>query len=62
MPPELITQKRLDGLWNEKFQGLVRAALQGENVDGLTLKIRCAAPSTAGSKEYSRMGLKRSTT
>jgi pullulanase len=35
LPRELLTQKRLDGLWNERFQGLVRAALLGENVGGL---------------------------
>ena len=35
LPSELITQGRLDGLWNERFQGLVRAALIGENVNGL---------------------------
>ena len=38
LPPELITQNRLDGLWNEKFQGLVRAALLGENVGGLNFE------------------------
>jgi pullulanase len=38
MPPELLTQKRLDGLWNERFQGLVRAALLGENVGGLNFE------------------------
>ena len=38
LPPELITQKRLDGLWNERFQGLVRAAILGENVDGLNFE------------------------
>lgn len=31
MPRELLTQNRLDGLWNERFQGFVRAALVGEN-------------------------------
>jgi pullulanase len=38
MPPELLTGKRLDGLWNERFQGLVRAALLGENADGLNFE------------------------
>lgn len=38
MPAELITQNRLDGLWNEEFQGLVRAALLGENVEGLNFE------------------------
>jgi pullulanase len=38
MPAELITQNRLDGLWNERFQGLVRAAILGENVDGLNFE------------------------
>jgi pullulanase len=38
LPSELITQKRLDGLWNERFQGLVRAAILGENVDGLNFE------------------------
>jgi pullulanase len=38
LPPELITQKRLDGLWNERFQGLVRAAILGEHVDGLNFE------------------------
>ena len=31
-------QQRLDGLWNERFQGLVRAALLGENADGLNFE------------------------
>jgi pullulanase len=38
MPRELLTQQRLDGLWIERFQGLVRAALLGENVDGLNFE------------------------
>jgi pullulanase len=38
LPRELITQNRLDGLWNERFQGLVRAAILGENVDGLNFE------------------------
>jgi pullulanase len=31
MPRELLTQHRLDGLWNERFQIFMRAALIGEN-------------------------------
>ena len=31
MPIELLSQNRLDGLWNERFQGFMRAALVGEN-------------------------------
>jgi 1,4-alpha-glucan branching enzyme len=38
MPRELLTQNRLDGLWNERFQGLVRAAVIGQNVDGLNFE------------------------
>jgi pullulanase len=38
LPPELLAQKRLDGLWNEGFQTLVRAALVGENVGGLSFE------------------------
>ncbi|HEX2473882.1 MAG TPA: alpha-amylase family glycosyl hydrolase [Lacipirellulaceae bacterium] len=38
LPRELITQNRLDGLWNERFQGLVRAAILGENVNGLNFE------------------------
>jgi pullulanase len=38
LPRELITQNRLDGLWNERFQGLVRAAILGENVHGLNFE------------------------
>jgi pullulanase len=38
MPPELLSGKRLDGLWNERFQGLVRAALLGENAEGLNFE------------------------
>jgi glycosidase len=38
MPPELLSSKRLDGLWNDRFQGLVRAALLGDNVDGLNFE------------------------
>jgi glycosidase len=36
MPPALLTTNRLDGLWNERFQGLVRAALLGESGEGLS--------------------------
>jgi 1,4-alpha-glucan branching enzyme len=35
MPMELLQQNRLDGLWNEKFQTLVRAAILGENAGHL---------------------------
>jgi 1,4-alpha-glucan branching enzyme len=38
MPPELLSTKRLDGLWNERFQGLARAALLGENAGGLNFE------------------------
>jgi pullulanase len=42
LPRELITgtdhKNRLDGLWNERFQGLMRAAILGENVNGLTFE------------------------
>jgi 1,4-alpha-glucan branching enzyme len=38
MPQELLSTKRLDGLWNERFQGLMRAAMLGENVDGLNFE------------------------
>jgi pullulanase len=38
MPPELLTTQRLDGVWNERFQGLVRAALLGESADGLSFE------------------------
>jgi pullulanase len=38
MPPELLNTKRLDGLWNERFQALARAALLGENADGLNFE------------------------
>ncbi len=38
MPRELLTENRLDGLWNERFQGFVRAVLLGQNVDGLTFE------------------------
>jgi pullulanase len=37
LPRELLTgeRPRLDGLWNERFQKLIRAAVLGENGDGL---------------------------
>ena len=35
MPLALLTQKRLDGLWNEHFQTFMRAALVGENASDL---------------------------
>ena len=31
MPKELLTQNRLDGLWNEDFKRLVRFAILGHN-------------------------------
>jgi pullulanase len=34
IPHDLISQERLDGLWNENFQALVRAAILGENAQG----------------------------
>ena len=39
MPPELLSGERPGRwLWNERFQGLVRAALIGENADGLNFE------------------------
>jgi len=38
MPPELITQNRLDGLWNKEFQSLVRAAILGETFGDLNFR------------------------
>jgi pullulanase len=35
MPQELLSEGRLDGLWNENFQTLVRAAILGENAQTL---------------------------
>lgn len=35
MPMNLLEENRLDGLWNEKFQTLVRAAILGENAHQL---------------------------
>ena len=37
-PPELLSQPRLDGLWNEQFQSRIRAALIGKSVDGLNFE------------------------
>ena len=34
LPSGLLRQNRLDGLWNEDFQGRVRAAILGESADG----------------------------
>jgi hypothetical protein len=34
LPRELLSGSRLDGLWNERFQGFVRAALLGEGAHG----------------------------
>jgi pullulanase len=34
IPHKLISQERLDGLWNENFQTLVRAAILGEGAQG----------------------------
>ena len=31
MPLELVTQNRLDGLWNEEFKRMLRSALLGQN-------------------------------
>jgi len=35
LPKELLTQNRLDGLWNEHFQTYLRAAILGENAQSL---------------------------
>jgi pullulanase len=35
MPHALLTQHRLDGLWNERFQTFMRAALVGENAQSV---------------------------
>ncbi len=37
-PMALLTQSRLDGLWNDKFRALVRAALIGQTEDGLSFE------------------------
>jgi pullulanase/glycogen debranching enzyme len=34
----LLTQGRLDGLWNDKFRALIRAALIGQTEDGLSFE------------------------
>jgi pullulanase len=34
LPPELLRQSRLDGLWNEDFQTRIRAAIVGESAKG----------------------------
>ncbi len=34
MPTALLRQSRLDGLWNEDFQGRIRAAILGESTGG----------------------------
>jgi pullulanase len=34
LPPDLLRQNRLDGLWNEDFQTRVRAAILGESAGG----------------------------
>ncbi len=33
-PMDLLSQRRLDGLWNDRFRELVRAAILGENAQG----------------------------
>jgi pullulanase len=38
LPMDLLVQKRLDGLWNEQFQSLIRAALIGQSNDGLSFE------------------------
>lgn len=34
LPMDLLRQRRLDGLWNDKFRDFVRAAILGQNADG----------------------------
>jgi len=34
LPLDLLRQQRLDGLWNDSFRALVRAAILGQNADG----------------------------
>jgi len=34
LPPALLRQNRLDGLWNDDFQTRIRAAILGESADG----------------------------
>ena len=38
LPMGLLSQKRLDGLWNDKFRALIRAALIGQTEDGLSFE------------------------
>lgn len=38
LPMELLSQKRLDGLWNDQFRSLIRAALIGQTEDGLNFE------------------------
>ena len=37
-PMALLTDRRLDGLWNDKFRALIRAALIGQTGDGLSFE------------------------
>lgn len=37
-PMALLGQSRLDGLWNDKFRALIRAALIGQTEDGLSFE------------------------
>ncbi len=37
-PMALLTQGRLDGLWNDRFRALIRAALIGQTEDGLSFE------------------------
>jgi 1,4-alpha-glucan branching enzyme len=37
-PMALLTQGRLDGLWNDKFRAYIRAALIGQGEDGLSFE------------------------
>jgi len=34
LPFDILTQRRLDGLWNDTFHSFVRAAILGQNADG----------------------------
>jgi pullulanase len=38
LPMALLSQGRLDGLWNDKFRALIRAALIGQTEDGLSFE------------------------
>jgi 1,4-alpha-glucan branching enzyme len=38
LPMALLSQQRLDGLWNDKFRSLIRAALIGRTEDGLSFE------------------------